>query len=124
MRKFSRAAALTLGAGAIAATMLGSAHATEQPSPDAPGAAAACPSAADPTIPGGKAHWDIVCVPGGVKAYGWVEDTRPDNMGACLNGYASNGGGFGRSAHGYGDRQTFDYTAPGANAIDIYLELC
>ena len=43
-----------------------------------PAAAASCPSAAEPVVPGAKAKWTVACSGGYLKIYGWVEDTRRD----------------------------------------------
>lgn len=126
MRAMARSATAIMGAFALTAiTTTAVAQADEkQAGQGDPGIAASCPSIQDPTIQGGKAHWEIQCIPDGIKVFGWVEDTGLDNHGACLNGYAPTGEGFGQPAHGWGVRTGFDLLYYNTNSIAITLSSC
>ncbi|MFD6039714.1 hypothetical protein ACWDMR_31120 [Streptomyces althioticus] len=89
-----------------------------------PASAATCPSAASPVARGGKAHWTLACSNGGLKVYGWVQDTAMD--GRCATVTAT-GNGVGWidmvEACGSGVRENFDWFIPGTRSADVILRI-
>ncbi|MCR3719465.1 MULTISPECIES: hypothetical protein [Prauserella salsuginis group] len=125
MRPITRHAAAALGALALAGTMTTTAHAgTAQSAPagdDGYHVSGFCPSVSDPTIPGGRAHWELVCADGGVNFFGWVEDTRPDNTDVCVD--TGDGTGVARTT-GFGSRESFNYRVANTNYVELLLSHC
>ncbi|GAA1204901.1 hypothetical protein [Prauserella alba] len=126
MRPITRHAAAALGALALAGTTTLTAHAdAAQPAPagDEGGShiSGYCPSVANPTVPGGRAHWELVCADGGVNFFGWVEDTLPDNTDICVD--TVDNWGLVRTK-GFGTRESFNYRVANTNYVGLELSHC
>lgn len=75
----------------------------------------------NPTVPGGKAHWELSCANGKITIEGNVQDTRAD--GKCVKVAATMpNGDVKRSAAACpkGDKETFKWTGTGRQ-IDAKL---
>ncbi|WP_327341397.1 hypothetical protein [Streptomyces europaeiscabiei] len=89
-----------------------------------PAAAASCPSAAEPVVPGAKAKWTVACSGGYLKIYGWVEDTRRDGKCAKVSVKPSNSDNWFSLAStvcGKGERTNFDYEYEGIRSAKVEL---
>ncbi|WP_187346912.1 hypothetical protein [Saccharomonospora sp. CUA-673] len=130
MRSVTRHVAVALGAIALAGSVGLTAHAdSAQETPAAPHAGSDegytitgfCPSVDDPTIPGGRAHWELVCADGGVNFFGWVEDTLPDNRNVCVD--TADGTGVAWTT-GFNTRESFNYRVANTNRVELLLKHC
>ncbi|MEU3171411.1 MULTISPECIES: hypothetical protein [unclassified Streptomyces] len=88
-----------------------------------PASAATCPSSASPVISGAKAGWTLSCSGGGVKVYGWLEDTRMDGKCAVVRINAGNGAHRTKSACGSGARKQFSFTFAGTDSAQVRLAI-
>lgn len=90
-----------------------------------PASAATCPSEASPVARGGEAHWKLACTNGGVKVYGWVQDTATDGRCATVTAWSDGGPGWIDmvEACGSGVRKNFDWFIPGTRSAQVILRI-
>lgn len=79
-----------------------------------------CGQTFNPSVSGGKAHWDLICSGGNITMSGWVEDTSADGKCAYVTATFNNNINEQAKACPSGTRTPFSWTHPGT-IVDGYL---